>query len=114
MPAKATLPALAESAITTLFENAINGTRIFWSQRGDASLVCVQWSWCCPEIPAVLSGMDAVVFITSGPSSVIKAHSDALVVCLDARRVWGKWTPVREPPHGVTAGTWDDLREVVI
>jgi len=114
MPAKASLPALAESAITSLFENAINATRIFWAQRGDASLACAEWEWCCPEIPAVLGGVDAVVFITSEPSSVTKTPLDVLVVSLEARRVWGKWTAAPEIPHGVTAGTWDDRSEVAI
>lgn len=114
MNAKATLPALAESAITMLFENAINATRIFWSQRGDASLVCADWEWCCPEIPAVLAGMDAVVFITREAPGVVKTDDDVLVVALDARRVWGKWVAVRATPRGMRAGTWDDRSEVAI
>ena len=114
MTAKAPLPALAESAITTLFENVINATRIFWSQRDDASLVCGEWEWCCPEIQAVLAGMDAVVFITEESSRATRTRRDVLVVSLDARRVWGKWATVPRAPRAVTTSTWDDRTEVSI
>ncbi|APR79676.1 Hypothetical protein A7982_05023 [Minicystis rosea] len=115
MTAKATIPANAESAITTLFESAIAATRVFWAQRADGSLFCADWEWCCPEIPAVLGGMDVVVFMTRGPSSARVARSGVLVVSLDASRVWGRWQRVlSRVPHDTRASTWDDRLEVEI
>lgn len=112
MPAQAQLPALAETAVTALFENAINSTRIFWSQRDDGSLLCADWEWCCPEIPAVLAGLEAVVFVTQQRSRVIKVGQGALVVALDARRVWGCWDVVPQIPEDATVSTWDDRLEI--
>jgi hypothetical protein len=108
----AALPVLAENAITTLFERTINDTRIFWEQHSDGSVRCREWEWCCPEIPAILAGMDAVVFVTREPSSVRVAASDLLVIALEGRRLWGKWRVLRRPPRGRVAVTWDDRSEV--
>lgn len=112
MTARAFLPSPAESAITTLFEKAINETRLFWSQRPDGSLLCADWEWCCPEVPAILAGMDAVVFITREPSTVRLAAPDVLVVALQEARVWGKWRVLKRPPTSGEAVTWDDRIEV--
>ena len=115
MTARAMLPAMAESAITTLFASAITATRIFWSQRDDGSLVCADWEWCCPEIPAVLGGLDVVVFVTRGPSTARVVGPDVLVVSLDAHLIWGRWGHVLPHlPQGARAVTWDDRVEVEI
>lgn len=110
----ATLPALAENAITVLFERTINETRIFWTQRDDGTFCCRDWEWCCPEIPAVLSGLDAVVVLTRGPSTVRLAKPDVLVVALEGSRVWGRNKVLRQAPRGVLAITWDDRARVAI
>ncbi|MFT3769869.1 MAG: hypothetical protein QM820_30935 [Minicystis sp.] len=115
MKARATIPAMAESAITTLFESAIAATRVFWSQRADGSVLCADWDWCCPEIPAVLGGMEVVVFVTRGPSSARMVGGTVIVVSLDATRVWGRWEKVLpRAPRGTRACTWDDRLEVEI
>ena len=108
MTAMASLPALAENAITVLFERTINDTRLFWEQRADGSFRCAEWRWCCPEIPSVLSGLDAVVFVTRGASRAWLVESGALVVSLEAGRVWGSCAVLPEAPRGVRATTWDD------
>ena len=115
MTARATIPANAESAITTLFESAIAATHVFWAQRADGSLLCADWEWCCPEIPAVLGGMDVVVFVTRSASSARLAPSGVLVVSLEAARVWGRWQRVLpRVPRDTRAVTWDDRLEVEI
>lgn len=110
----APLPALAENALTVLFERTINDTRIFWSQRADGSLYCSDWEWCCPEIPAILAGLEAVVFVTRAGSTARIAGPGVLVVSIDARRVWGRVRSVRAVPRGTRAITWDDRVEVGI
>jgi hypothetical protein len=114
MPVAVTLPSTLDDVITSVFERTINETRLFWSQRGDGSLLCVDWDWCCPEVPAILGGLDAVVFVTRGPSRVRVAPGEVLVVSLDARRVWGRWSLVDRAPQGVATVTWDDSYEVRI
>jgi hypothetical protein len=115
MTAAVTLPSAIDDVITSVFERTINETRIFWTQRGDGSLVCADWDWCCPEVPAILGGLDAVVFVTRGPRRARLAAGEVLVVSLDARRLWGKWRLVVDrAPHGVASITWDDSYEVGI
>jgi hypothetical protein len=66
-------------------------------------------------VPAILGGLDAVVFITRGPSRVRAAPKEVLVVSLDVRRVWGKWRRVLDrAPQGVATVSWDDSYEVWI
>jgi hypothetical protein len=115
MTVAATLPNTIDDAITGVFERTINETRIFWAQRRDGSLVCADWDWCCPEVPAILGGLDAVVFVTRSASRVRVAPKEVLVVSLDARRVWGRWRLVVDrAPQGVATVTWDDSYEVRI
>jgi hypothetical protein len=115
MSARATIPVLAESAITSLFETSIAATRIFWTQRADGTLVCVDWDWCCPEIPAVLGGLEVVVFVTRGPSRAEVVGGEVIVVGLDERRVWGCFGRVLPLlPRAARAITWDDRVEVEI
>jgi hypothetical protein len=110
----ARLPPLAQNAITVLFERAINDTRLFWSQRADGSLCCVDWEWCCPEIPAILAGLDAVVFVTKAESTARLASPGVVIVSIEASRIWGKSKVVRRAPSGARAITWDDRLEVDI
>jgi hypothetical protein len=105
---------LAENAVTALFERTINDTRIFWAQRADGSFACHEWEWCCPEIPAVLSGLEAVVFVTREPSHVRLVSTELIVVALSADRLWGRHRVLRRAPRGVKATTWDDRLEVQI
>jgi hypothetical protein len=114
MTAAVTLPSAVDDVITGVFERTINDTCIFWSQRRDGSLVCSDWEWCCPEVPAILGGLDAVVFLTRGPSRVRLAPKDVLVVSLDAQRVWGRFRVLDRVPAGVDAITWDDSWKVKI
>jgi hypothetical protein len=114
MTARATLPMVAEDAIATLFERTINDTSLFWAQRADGSFVCPEWEWCCPEIPALLSGIEAVVFTTREPTSVVLIAHDLLVVSLAERRLWAEWRSVRRAPRQVEATTWDDRLRVRI
>lgn len=110
----AQLPALAENQITQLFAKTINVTRLFWSQRADGSLCCVDWEWCCPEIQAHLAGLDAVVFLTKAQSAARLASPGLVIVSIESCRIWGKSKVVRQAPRGAKAITWDDRIEVDI
>lgn len=115
MPAAANLPSAVDDAIIGVFERTINETRIFWTQRPDGSLRCADWEWCCPEVPAILGGLDAVVFVTRGSTRARLVAGDILVVSLDASRVWGEWPHVLDRvPRDMEAITWDDSLSVRI